>query len=164
MSNCNSPVFQIGSVRSGSSHINPLLYLRIISASLKAKTKSYSSNPSSSVILVTQEAEIWRIVVWSQPWANSLQDPILRKPITKKGWLCGSRCRPWVQIPVPQTNKDWIQLTGKIRLCHNVLICILLSLIWFMCSLWMTGSILLALILIFYVPINSKRHGRIFLC
>jgi hypothetical protein len=28
--------------------------------------------------------------------ANSLWDPILKKPITKKGWWSGSRCRPWV--------------------------------------------------------------------
>jgi hypothetical protein len=34
--------------------------------------------------------------------ANSLRDPISKKPITKKGWWSGSRCRPWVQIPVPQ--------------------------------------------------------------
>jgi hypothetical protein len=27
-------------------------------------------------------------------WANSLQDPISKKPITKKGWWSGSRCRP----------------------------------------------------------------------
>jgi hypothetical protein len=38
------------------------------------------------VILATQEVEIRRIVVRSQPKANSLQDPISRKPITKKGW------------------------------------------------------------------------------
>jgi hypothetical protein len=33
----------------------------------------------SHVILATQEAEIRRIAVRSQPWANSLQDPILKK-------------------------------------------------------------------------------------
>jgi hypothetical protein len=39
------------------------------------------------VILATQEAEIRRI--GSKPaWANSLQDPILKKPITKK-WGAG---------------------------------------------------------------------------
>jgi hypothetical protein len=37
------------------------------------------------VILATQEAEIRRIIVWSQLWANSSRDPILKKPITKKG-------------------------------------------------------------------------------
>jgi hypothetical protein len=41
-----------------------------------------------SVILATQEAEIRRTVVQSQPWANSSQDPILKKPITKK-WAGG---------------------------------------------------------------------------
>jgi hypothetical protein len=39
------------------------------------------------VILATQEAEIKRrIVVCSQPRANSSQDPILKKLITEKGW------------------------------------------------------------------------------
>jgi hypothetical protein len=37
-------------------------------------------------------------------WANSLWDPISKNPITKKGWWSGSRCRPWVQTPVPQKN------------------------------------------------------------
>jgi hypothetical protein len=36
------------------------------------------------VILATQEAEIRRITVQSQPWANSSRDPILKKPFTKK--------------------------------------------------------------------------------
>jgi hypothetical protein len=38
------------------------------------------------VILATQEAEIRRIVVQSQPRKIVLRDPILKKPITKKGW------------------------------------------------------------------------------
>jgi hypothetical protein len=38
-------------------------------------------------------------------WANSLRDPRLKKPITKKGWQSGSRCRPWVQTPVPKKKK-----------------------------------------------------------
>jgi hypothetical protein len=38
------------------------------------------------VMLVTQEAEIRRIAVTSQPPVNTLQDPILKKPITKKDW------------------------------------------------------------------------------
>jgi hypothetical protein len=37
-------------------------------------------------------------------WAHSPQDPILKEPITKKGWWSGSRCRPWVQTPVPPTH------------------------------------------------------------
>jgi hypothetical protein len=37
------------------------------------------------VIPATQEVEIRRIVVRSQRWANSLQDPILKTPITQKG-------------------------------------------------------------------------------
>jgi hypothetical protein len=34
---------------------------------------------------ITQEAEIGRIMVQSQSWANNSQDPILKKPITEKG-------------------------------------------------------------------------------
>jgi hypothetical protein len=37
------------------------------------------------IILATQEAEIRRITVQSQPLANSSQDPISKKPIIKKG-------------------------------------------------------------------------------
>jgi hypothetical protein len=41
-----------------------------------------------AVILATQEAEIRRITVQSQPWANSSpnspRDPVLKKPIKKK--------------------------------------------------------------------------------
>jgi hypothetical protein len=54
------------------------------------------------IILATQEAEIRRITVLSQAWANSSQDPISKKPIIKKGvveWLkqwsaCQARLRP----------------------------------------------------------------------
>jgi hypothetical protein len=40
--------------------------------------------------------------------ANSSRDPISKKPITKKGWWSDSRCRPWVQTPVPQKKKRTI--------------------------------------------------------
>jgi hypothetical protein len=39
-------------------------------------------------------------------WTNSLQDPILKKPKTKKGWWSGSRCRPCVPIPVLPKKKE----------------------------------------------------------
>jgi hypothetical protein len=38
-------------------------------------------------------------------WTNSSWDPISKKLITKKGRWNGSRCRPWVQAPVPQKKK-----------------------------------------------------------
>jgi hypothetical protein len=37
------------------------------------------------VILSTQKAEIRRIEIQSHPQANSSQDPIPKKPFTKKG-------------------------------------------------------------------------------
>jgi hypothetical protein len=40
------------------------------------------------VILATQEAEIRRIAVLSQPWANSLRDPISKNEHKKKAF-CG---------------------------------------------------------------------------
>jgi hypothetical protein len=43
------------------------------------------------VILATQEAEIRRIVGLKAAWANCLQHPISKKPITKMGWWSGSR-------------------------------------------------------------------------
>jgi hypothetical protein len=42
------------------------------------------------VILATQKAEIRRTAVQSQPWINSLRNPILKKPVTKKGWQSSS--------------------------------------------------------------------------
>jgi hypothetical protein len=43
------------------------------------------------VILATQEPEIRRISVQSQPWQIVLRDPISKKPFTRKGWWSGSR-------------------------------------------------------------------------
>jgi hypothetical protein len=46
------------------------------------------------IILATQEAEIRRIMVLSQPGQIVPQDPILKNPFTKNGWWSSSRCRP----------------------------------------------------------------------
>jgi hypothetical protein len=46
------------------------------------------------VILDTQEAEIRKIVVQSQPGQIVLCDPISKKPFTEEGWWSGSRGRP----------------------------------------------------------------------
>jgi hypothetical protein len=46
------------------------------------------------VILATQEVEIRRIEVRSQSSQIVLQTLISKKPITKKGWGSGLRCRP----------------------------------------------------------------------
>jgi hypothetical protein len=35
---------------------------------------------------------------------NSLRDPILKTPITRKGWWSGSRCGSCVQAPIPHTH------------------------------------------------------------
>jgi hypothetical protein len=56
------------------------------------------------IFLVTPEAEIRRILVWSQLRQIVLWDPISKKPFTKKGWWSGSKWRPWVQAPVLQKN------------------------------------------------------------
>jgi hypothetical protein len=42
------------------------------------------------IILATQEAEIRRITVRSQPWANSSWDPIPKKRTPKISWWSGS--------------------------------------------------------------------------
>jgi hypothetical protein len=57
------------------------------------------------VILATQEAEIRRIAVWSQHGQIVCKTLSQEKPITKKNWWSGLRCRPWVQAPVPQKKK-----------------------------------------------------------
>jgi hypothetical protein len=45
------------------------------------------------IIPGTQEAEIGRIEIQSQP-RQIVRDPISKKPITEKGWWSGSTCRP----------------------------------------------------------------------
>jgi hypothetical protein len=45
-------------------------------------------------------AHTWNVVCLGERASVWLQD--LKKPITKKDWWIGSRCRPWVQTLVPQ--------------------------------------------------------------
>jgi hypothetical protein len=54
------------------------------------------------VILATQEAEIRRIVDWSQPGQIVHKTLSWKYPSQKKGWQSGSKWRPWVQAPVMQ--------------------------------------------------------------
>jgi hypothetical protein len=37
--------------------------------------------------------------------ANSLRDPISKNTSHKKGWWSGSKCKPWVQAPIPHIKK-----------------------------------------------------------
>jgi hypothetical protein len=46
------------------------------------------------VFLATQETQIRRITVRSQPGQIVLETLSRKKNITKKGWWSGSRCRP----------------------------------------------------------------------
>jgi hypothetical protein len=46
------------------------------------------------VILATQEVEIRRIMVGSQPRQIVLKTLSRKKSITEKGWWSGSKCRP----------------------------------------------------------------------
>jgi hypothetical protein len=46
------------------------------------------------ITLATQEAEIRRIIVQSQPRQIVPETLSQKKPITKKCWWTGSRCRP----------------------------------------------------------------------
>jgi hypothetical protein len=66
------------------------------------------------IILTTQEAEIRRIMVQSQP-RQTVHETLSWNTQHKTGLLSGSRCRPWVQTPVPQhwyfVNKTSILLT-----------------------------------------------------
>jgi hypothetical protein len=82
---------------------------RLAWACLK-KTRTSQVLVVTPVIPATQEGEIRRIMVQSQPWANSSRDPISKNSSNKNSWS-GSRWSPWVQTPAPQkTNKqikDW---------------------------------------------------------
>jgi hypothetical protein len=65
------------------------------------------------VILTTQEAEIRRISVWSQPQANSSQEgwPVAQAVKTS----CLASVRPWVQIPVLPKKHWWNLLRDDVR-------------------------------------------------
>jgi hypothetical protein len=55
-----------------------------------------------SVLLLTQEAEIRRITVQSQPGQIVCKTLSWKNPSQKRTGRVGSRCRPWVQAPVPK--------------------------------------------------------------
>jgi hypothetical protein len=66
------------------------------------------------VILATQEAEIRRIMVRSQPWTNRSRDLILKKTHHKKKKAGGvaqvaehlpSKCEALIQIPEPVNKR-----------------------------------------------------------
>jgi hypothetical protein len=59
------------------------------------------------VILATQEAEIRRIMVWSQPGKTVPWDPSSKNPFTKKDWWSGSRYRPWVPKKKKKKSQAW---------------------------------------------------------
>jgi hypothetical protein len=56
------------------------------------------------VILATQEAEIRRIVVWSQPQANSSWDPISKNPSQNRAGGVAQGVGPKLN-PVPRKEK-----------------------------------------------------------
>jgi hypothetical protein len=60
----------------------------------KIKCPSAGCQWLTLVILPTQEAEIRKIMVQSQPRQIVRETLSQKKPITKKGWESGSRCRP----------------------------------------------------------------------
>jgi hypothetical protein len=62
------------------------------------------------VILGTQEAAIWRIMVRSLPQANSSQDPILKNPITKNGLMSGQGVGPECKPQYHQKNNNNMEL------------------------------------------------------
>jgi hypothetical protein len=53
-----------------------------------------------TIILVTQEAEIRRITIQSQPGQIVQETYLEKKSITAKDWWSGCKCRPRVQAPV----------------------------------------------------------------
>jgi hypothetical protein len=57
------------------------------------------------VIPATQEAEIKRIMVQSQPEQIVCKTLSRKNPSQKKGWWSDSRCRPGVQASIPKKKK-----------------------------------------------------------
>jgi hypothetical protein len=87
--------------------INVFPYWRV---STDGHGKNILKSPSqhqqfTHVILGPQEAESRRITIQSKPKQVLLQDPVSKNLIAKKGWQSGLRCRPGVQVPVPQKKK-----------------------------------------------------------
>jgi hypothetical protein len=79
---------------------------------------AHACNPS---YLGSRDQEDWGL---KPPWANSLQDPILKKLITESARWSGSRWRSWVQtLPLQKTkqnnthNRQWE--TWKYLPCGN---------------------------------------------
>jgi hypothetical protein len=89
---------------------------------LPSKCEALTSNPSTTkektrvgqqwltpVILATQEAEIQRIEIRSQPMPivpETLFGLYLKISNTKKGWWSGLRYKPCVQTQVPKEKRD----------------------------------------------------------
>jgi hypothetical protein len=76
------------------------------------------------VILSTQEAEIRRIQVGSQPWVSSLRDIISKIPITQKGWWTNSSGKNAYLASVRlSSNPSTTKKKKKERNCSNVAMC-----------------------------------------
>jgi hypothetical protein len=75
-------------------HISSTYSTALVKIFIKHLSKWSQALVLMPIIPATQEAEIRRIVVPSQHEQVVLQDPILKKTFTIKGWWSGSRCRP----------------------------------------------------------------------
>jgi hypothetical protein len=92
---------------------------------LSPKAKSSREPVAHAVILTTQEAEIGRILVQSQPRLIVHENLSQKNPSQKKDWWSGSRCRSRVQIPVSQKKTKIalkkrlvsITITIKLKIC-----------------------------------------------
>jgi hypothetical protein len=104
---------------------------------------------TTPVILATQEAEIRRITLWSQPRTNSSWDPISKIPNTIKGWQNGAKkeCLPRKREAlssnsVPQKNKTkqkqqkaykkcltncWTAILHTYAVRYDILMCVTLQ-------------------------------------
>jgi hypothetical protein len=75
-----------------------IIYTQIKKQKLSQALVVHACNSSYS------EGKIRRNSVWSQPSQTVQETLSQKKPITKKGWWRGSRCKLWVQAPLPQKN------------------------------------------------------------
>jgi hypothetical protein len=110
-----------GSTVQFADHYGALQWFSCIVISTKSNRTKVRSWWLTPIIVATQEAEIRRIAVRSQPWANSSRRPYLENnQPQKQDWLkrkstCLAQERLWAPFPALQKNQKQTDKQKTIR-------------------------------------------------